>query len=150
LHASIVPREFSGAGLAVELRGVLAKKNVLLPRSDRAGEELPALLRKAGANVTEVVAYRTAGPESFDRGLIEAIRAGQADAVTFFSPSAFREFQNLMGADVLAQWNSRVAFAAVGPVTAEAVRAAGLPVAVEAEEATTASLIEGLERHFAL
>jgi uroporphyrinogen-III synthase len=149
LQVSLVPREFSGARLAAELGSAVTKKNVLLPRSDRASEELPALLRKAGAKVTEVIAYRTVGPESFDHGLIAAIRAGQADAVTFFSPSAFREFQNLLGADALASWDSRVAFAAVGRVTAEAIRAANLPVAVQAEESTTESLIEGLENYFA-
>ena len=149
LQASLVPREFSGAGLAAELRGALARKSVLLPRSDRASEELPALLRKAGAAVTEVIAYRTLGPESIDHDRIEAIRAGQADAVTFFSPSAFREFQNLLGAEALASWDSRVAFAAVGRVTAEAIRAAKLPVAVQAEEASTESLIEGLKNYFA-
>jgi uroporphyrinogen-III synthase len=148
LKAALVPAEFSGAGLAAELSGAVAGKNVLLPRSDRAGVELPSLLRKAGAEVTEVVAYRTAGPETFDHGLIEAIRRGQADAVTFFSPSAFREFQNLVGPDALTKWNSGVAFAAVGPVTAEAIRGAGLPVAIEADEATTASLVAALERHF--
>ena len=149
LQASLVPREFSGAGLAAEIRGAVAKKNVLVPRSDRASEELPALLRKAGAKVTEVIAYRTVGPGSFDHDLIASIRAGQADAVTFFSPSAFREFQNLLGADALATWDPRVVFAAVGRVTAEAIRAANLPVAVQAEESTTASLIEGLENYFA-
>jgi uroporphyrinogen-III synthase len=150
LQASLVPREFSGAGLAAELSGAIAGKTVLLPRSDRAGEELPSLLRKAGADVTEVVAYRTAGPDSSDYLALEAIRGGQADAVTFFSPSAFREFQNLMGAETLAKWNSRVVFAAVGPVTAEAIRGAGLPVEIEADEATTASLVAALEHYFSV
>ncbi len=149
LQASLLPREFSGAGLAAELRGAVAKKSVLLPRSDRASEELPALLRKAGAKVTEVIAYKTVGPGSFDHDLIASIRAGQADAVTFFSPSAFREFQNLLGAEALASWYPRVVFAAVGSVTAEAIRAANLPVAVQADESTTASLVEGLENYFA-
>ena len=148
LQASLVPAEFSGAGLAAELSKQIAGKSVLLPRSDRASDELPSILQRAGANVTEVIAYRTAGAESFDHGLVQAIREGQADAVTFFSPSAFREFQKLMGPDGLARWNSRVAFAAVGPVTAEAIRGAGFPVTIEADEATTASLVSALERHF--
>jgi uroporphyrinogen-III synthase len=150
LRASLVPVEFSGEALAAELSGAIAGKSVLLPRSDRAGEELPSMLRGFGAKVTEVVAYRTAGAETFDRSLIEAICSGQADAVTFFSPSAFREFQNLLGPDVLAKWNSRVAFAAVGPVTAEAIRSAALPVAIEADEATADSLVAALERHFSV
>jgi uroporphyrinogen III methyltransferase / synthase len=149
LQASLVPPEFSGAGLAAGLAAEIAGKSVLLPRSDRASDELPSMLRRAGANVTEVIAYRTAGPETLDHSLVEAIRGGQADAVTFFSPSAFREFQKLMGPDGLVKWNSRVAFAAVGPVTAEAIRGAGLPVTIEAEEATTASLVAALERYFA-
>jgi uroporphyrinogen-III synthase len=150
LGAALVPAEFSGAGLAAESAEAMAGKSVLLPRSDRASGELPSLLRKAGADVTEAIAYRTVGPEGFDQSLIEAIRGGQADAVTFFSPSAFREFRNLIGPDALANWNSRVAFAAVGPVTAEAIRSAGLLVAIEAEEATAASLVEAVERHFSV
>ncbi|PYU29348.1 MAG: hypothetical protein DMG31_17885 [Acidobacteria bacterium] len=150
LQAPLVPAEFSAARLAAELAGAIAGKSVLLPRSDRAGDELPSLLRNAGAKVTEVIAYRTAGPEALDRSLIEAIHRGQSDVVTFFSPSALREFQNLVGPEVLAKWNSRVAFAAVGPVTAEAIRRAGLPVAIEADEATTASLVAALERYFSV
>jgi uroporphyrinogen-III synthase len=148
LRATLVPAEFSGAGLAAELAGAIAGKSVLLPRSDRAGEELPALLRKAGANVTDVVAYITAGPDASDGVVLDAVCRGQADVVTFFSPSAFREFQKVVGPDALAKWDSRVVFAAVGPVTAEAIRSAGLPVAIEADEATTASLVAALERHF--
>jgi uroporphyrinogen-III synthase len=146
LQVSFVPAEFSGAGLAVELGGAVAGNRVLLPRSDRAGEELPSLLRKVAAHVTEVVAYRTAGPE--DRSLIESMLSGQADAVTFFSPSAVHEFQSLIGPEGLAKWSSGVALAAVGPVTAKAIRGVGLPVAVEAEEATAYSLVAALERHF--
>jgi uroporphyrinogen III methyltransferase / synthase len=149
LQASLVPAEFSGAGFATDLSGVISGKSVLLPRSDRASEELPSMLRKAGAKVTEVIAYVTVGPEAFDRSLIDAIRDGLVDAVAFFSPSAFQEFQKLMGSDLLVKYDSRrVALAAVGPVTAGAIRAGGLPVAIEADEATTASLIAGLERHF--
>jgi uroporphyrinogen III methyltransferase / synthase len=148
LQASLVPTEFSGAGIASALSSEIAGKNVLLPRSDRAGDELPSLLRSSGATVTEVVAYRTAAAEAVDASLIEAIRKGRADAVTFFSPSAFREFQNLMGPGALAELESRTTFAAVGAVTAEAIRGAGLPVAIEADQATTASLVAALERHF--
>jgi hydroxymethylbilane synthase len=148
LKVSFVPREFSGAGLAAEMSALIAGKSALLPRSDRASEELPSLLGKAGANVTEVVAYRTVGPEISDDAVTEAMRDGRADAIAFFSPSAFREFQKLMGSDGLSKCDSRIAFAAVGPVTAESIRSAGLPVAIEADEATTGSLVAALQRHF--
>lgn len=148
LQVSLVPKEFNGAGLAAEMATFIAGKSVLLPRSDRASEELPSLLRRAGANVTDVVAYQTVGAEIVDRAVLEAILGGQADAIAFFSPSAFREFQKLMGSEDLAKYDSRVAFAAVGPVTAEAIRGAGLRIAIEADQATTDSLVKVLEQHF--
>jgi uroporphyrinogen-III synthase len=148
LQASLMPAEFSGAALAAELSSEFAGKTVLLPRSDRASGELPSLLRGAGANVTEVVAYRTAGPEALDPAVIGAILNGQADAITFFSPSAFREFQNLTGDETLRRLAPQVTFVAVGPVTAEAIRGLGLPVVIQADQATTASLVATLERHF--
>ena len=148
LQASLMPAEFSGAGLAAEFSSEIAGKTVLLPRSDRASGELPSLLREAGANVTEIVAYRTAGPGALDPTLIGAILSGQADAITFFSPSAFREFQNLTGDEALRRLAPQVTFVAVGPVTAEAIRTARMPVVLEADQATTASLVATLERHF--
>jgi uroporphyrinogen III methyltransferase/synthase len=149
LSACFVPAEFSGAALAREFAPRIEGKTVLLPRSDRASEDLPARLRRAGASVTEVMAYRTAAADTVDERLVQAIRDGQVEAITFFSPSAFREFGNLMDTASLRKLSSRLAFAAVGPVTAEAIRSAGLPVAIEAGEATTASLLAALERHFA-
>ena len=42
----------------------------------------------------------------------------------------------------------QVAFVAVGPVTAGAIRGSGLPVVIEADQAATASLVAALELHF--
>ena len=133
-----------------ELARQLAGRRALLPRSDRAADDLPAALRRARATVTEVVAYRTAETESLDAALLEVIRGGGADAVTFFSPSAFEHFARVLGSQALRETGARVAFAAVGPVTASPRFArAGLPVAVEAREATASSLVAALERYFA-
>jgi uroporphyrinogen-III synthase len=150
LEVRFMPRGFSGAALAAELAQQLAGKRALLPRSDRAADDLPAALRRANATVTEVVAYRTVEAESLDADVLEAIRRGEADAVTFFSPSAFQHFAHLLGSQALLETAARTIFAAVGPVTAAAIREAGLPVAVEAREATAASFVAALERYFAL
>jgi len=151
LRPAIAPRDFSGAALAAEIDAEVAGRRILLPRSDQAGGELPRLLRAAGARVTDVVAYSTAQPDAAAGGpVLEALLRGQADALTFFSPSAFRHFADSFGREALLRLSSRVALAAVGPVTAEAIREAGLPVAVEAAQATSAALVAALERHFQL
>lgn len=148
LQAAIAPREFRAQALAAELAVEVADRRILIPRSDQAGDELPGLLREAGAIVTDVVAYCNARPEELRGPVYDALLRGDADAITFFSPSAFRHFAGLLGHEALRRLSSRVALAAVGPVTAETIRQAGLPVAVEAPQATTGSLVAALERHF--
>lgn len=149
LRAAIAPHEFRGKALAAELEIEVTGRRVLMPRSNKAGDELPGLLRAAGAVVTDVVAYSTVESVDPEAGpVFEVLLRGEADAITFFSPSAFRHFADSFGRGALRRLNSRVAFAAVGPVTAAAIREAGLPVTVEAAQATTAALAAALERHF--
>ena len=156
LSATVVAAQSSGAGLIGDLVGQIAGKRVLLPRSDIATGELPAGLRATGAAVTEVAAYRTLPQEapdsaaSFDHFVITTLRNGDADVITFFSPSAFHHFANAMGDDALRAISARVAFAALGPVTAAAIREAGIRVACEGTAATTDSLVTALAQHFTL
>jgi len=140
-------KESRGESLAEDLALQIHGKRVLLPRSNRASTDLPEALRAAGADVTDVVAYRTIevasetdSPEAF-----EAVRAGTADVICFFSPSAFYATETRFGRDAL----RRPALAAIGPVTGRAVRAARLKVAVESREATTEAFVATLCEHFA-
>jgi uroporphyrinogen-III synthase len=150
LRAEHMPATFGGAALAGELAEFVAGKRVLLPRSDRAGQELPAQLRATGAAITDVVAYRTAEPETLDPAMLEAMWRGEADAITFFSPSAFEHFARALGDGVMLRMaDAGLAFAAVGPTTAAAIRAAGLPVAAESAAATSAALVDALDSYFA-
>jgi len=144
-----VAREFRGAALAAELGPRLEGKRVLLPRSDRAGSDLPASLRANGAEVTEVVAYQTLAPEGFHPSVVEAIRRGEVDVVTLMSPSAFHHLAEQVGAENLSEVTRRVALAAIGPVTSAAIREAGVPVAIEAREATGAALVAAIADYFA-
>jgi uroporphyrinogen-III synthase len=143
-----VAEQFLGVALARELGVSLARKRVLLPRSDRAGSELPDALRAAGAEVTEIVAYSTGGIGAADPEVIEAVRAGRVDVVSFFSPSAVENLRGELGARDFSRLGARAALAAVGPVTAAALRSAGLPVAIQAEKATTESMAAAIADYF--
>ena len=143
-----IASRFRGEALARELREDVAGKKVLLPRSDRAADELPAALRAAGAAVRDVVAYRTVVPEASDGDALARIRGGEADVITFASPSAFHQFVDLLGADKLPALAQRVKFAAIGPTTAGAIREAGLTVAIEASEATSVGLAQAIANYF--
>jgi len=143
--------EATGRGLAAGLGEKVAGRNVLVPRSDRARGDLPEVLRGAGASVTDVVAYRTvpAGPEGAEA--MERIRAGEVDVVALSSPSAFERLCEQMGMAALAELipQSGMALAAIGPVTAAAIRQAGLPVAIVPSKPSAESFVEALAAHFA-
>ena len=143
-----IASRFRGEALARELQEDIAGKKVLLPRSDRAADELPGALRAAGAVVRDVVAYCTVVPEASDGGTLARVRGGEADVIAFASPSAFHHFVDLVGADKLPSLAQRVKFAAIGPTTAGAIREAGLPVEIEAADATSTSLARAIANYF--
>ncbi len=143
-----VAQEFLGAALARELSESMAGKKIVLPRSDRARHDLPDALRAAGAEVTDVVAYHTGGVGAIDPGVMRAIREAQVDVISFFSPSAIENMRGELGAEVLSRLGEKAALAAVGPVTAAALRNAGLPVAIEAPLATAESMAAAIEKYF--
>src|SRR5207237_8951605 len=75
----------TGAAFGAELP--LARGAVLLARSDRALDELPATLRARGALIREVVAYRSRPGADGDVGVARAAVEAGATGV-FASPSA--------------------------------------------------------------
>jgi len=134
--------------LAQELRETLAGGNVLVPRSDRAGDDVAVALREGGAQVTDVVAYRTVAPEAPDQAVLDRIRAAEIDVAIFASPSAFHNLDGFLGAGELAKLAERVQFAAIGPTTAKAMREAGVRVHIEAEEASAAGLADSIAKYY--
>jgi uroporphyrinogen-III synthase len=110
---------------------------------------LPAALKRHGALVTEVVAYRTLQPTDVDKQNLGQIVTREADAILFFSPSAVQHFAELAGVEQLCELQDRVAITAVGPVTAGALQGAGVEKAVVAADTTAAAVIRALEQYFA-
>jgi len=149
LSVEYVAVTHNGVALANELGSKLRKKKVLLPRSDRANPDLPAALKRFGAQVTEVIAYRTLRPAGTDQDGLKKIVNGEAEAVLFFSPSAVQHFAELVGVQRLLDMENRLAITAVGPVTANALREAGVDQMVVSADTTAASVMEALEKHFA-
>jgi uroporphyrinogen III methyltransferase/synthase len=149
LPVEYVAETHSGAALAEELGNRLRGTKVFLPRSDRANPDLPRALRQLGAQVTEVIAYRTLRPTEVDQRNIGQIAEGTADAVLFFSPSAVQHFTELFGGEQLRALQDKLAITAVGPVTANALREAGVGRTVVAGDTTAAAVVEALEEHFA-
>lgn len=141
VQVAVVPARYLTAAVA-EALGPVEGLTVLLPRADAASPELPRLLRARGAQVEEVVAYRTVeGPERSRLPLQRALMDG-IDAALFTSPSTARGFWRLAPEPHRAL--AGVLVAAIGPVTAGALRALGRPPDVVAEEHTGDGLVAAL------
>ncbi len=142
LAVSLVPQEYRAEGILSALGPERARgRRFLLARVAGARDVLPETLRRWGAVVEVVEAYRN-----------EPVRTGatrlrtvldQVDWVTFTSPSTVHAFMDLLaGAD--ADLPAAVRVACIGPVTAGAARHRGLDVAATAREYTIPGLIQAL------
>ena len=80
--------------------------------------------------------------------VLERIKEGRLDCVTFGSSSTVENFLSLIPAGVL-KAHPEVQLAAIGPITADTLTAHGLPCHIQPEEYTIPALVEALKKHFA-
>ncbi len=149
MHADIVPDKYVAEGVIAALQqiGDLEGVRFLLPRAEQAREVLPDALRAAGAVVDVVACYRTVPEEAPAADILERIKAGDVDCVTFGSSSTVENFLSLIPADVL-KAHPGVLLAAIGPVTAKTLHKHGLEAGLQPEEYTIPALVEALTAHY--
>ena len=143
----VVPEEFmaEGAISALEKTEVgVAGRRVLLPRGELARDTLPEGLRDLGAEVKEIVVYRTVCPQ-VPAEAKDALVAGQPHIVTFTSGSTARHYVEILGPTRIAALGKLV-YASIGPQTTQAAEEAGLKIAIESMRHDIPGFVEALER----
>lgn len=144
----LMPAEATGASLAASLAAHVRGKAVLVPRAAEGRPELGDGLRAAGAEVVAPIAYRTLPAAAGSLAPLGALLAvGRIDAVTFASPSAVQGVVSGLGAE--AGRLGGVLLGAIGPTTAEALRAAGFQAGVVPERHTAPDLADALAEKLA-
>jgi uroporphyrinogen III methyltransferase/synthase len=153
LKVDLVPAESKAEAVvqAMNDTGTITGSRVLVPRADIGREVIAEGLRKRGADVTEVVAYRTVavdpdrdgGPDVFRMLLEKGI-----DVVTFTSPSAVRNFVEVIGAEPAADLLKTTIVASIGPVTAEAATHFDIHSQVVPNQYTIKAMVDAIVRHF--
>ena len=151
IDPDIMPEDFTTAALgeAIVSAGNCAGRRILLPRADIAEPALAQRLGSAGAHVEEVAIYRTVRPAALSDEAVAALSGRQVHWVTFTSASTVANFLALLaeaGTDPAEALAPPVKLAAIGPVTAEAIRAAGLAPAAIAAEHTLDGLVAAIVR----
>jgi uroporphyrinogen III methyltransferase/synthase len=154
IKVDLVPDEFRAEAVlqALARHTPLDGLRVLLPRADIGREVIADQLRRSGAIVTDVVAYRTTIDDSQrpdDPDIYGMLLEGKIDVVTFTSPSAVRNFARLFGAEPAADLLKSTVVATIGPVTAEAAAQLGIGVTVQPATYTVPALVEAIAAHYA-
>lgn len=148
-HVTYVANKHQGTALANELGERLRGMTVLLPRSDRAGQDLVDVLDELGASPVEVVAYKTVAPSTSDAASPAAVLPDSPDAILFFSPSAVNQLAASLGAAAFEALSQRAALVAIGPVTQKALQSAGISRIVLARETSVEGVLAALSDFFA-
>jgi len=134
LKPDIVPDEFVSEAMVEELKANINKTDkVLFPKAEHTRGIITEELIKLGAQVDELVLYKTVIPE-YNKEELDNI-AKIADAVCFTSPSSVRNFP-------LA---SNIKAYCIGPVTAKAAKEAGFKEIYTADDYTIDGLMEKLQ-----
>lgn len=138
-----VPDEFLSEKIAIGLGDVCGQR-ILLPRADIASKRLPDLLRRRGAAVDDVIAYRTVIPQDLTSERVKAIFQEGIDLVTFTSPSTVRNLAHILGKEELKKLLRNTEVACIGPVTVEATKELGIDVDVVAMTHTIDAFVEAI------
>jgi uroporphyrinogen III methyltransferase / synthase len=151
LKVDCVPEDHRAEGVVAALRKTGSLKNVkmLFPKADIAREVLPEQLRAAGADVTEVVGYRTITADSdIHLAIYRELLEERIDVVTFSSASAVRAFITIHGAEQAMDLLSHTVVATIGPVTAEAAHRYGINPQILPSSSTVPALVDAIVAYY--
>ena len=141
--ADIVPETAQAEGLLAALKDeVMTGKRVLLPRAMQARELLPETLRKAGAVVDVVPFYETV-PETSRKDIFQKeLQSGKISAITFTSASTVTGLLAML--EDPCNELAGIPLIAIGEITADALRQAGLEPDRLAAKATQDAMVDAV------
>jgi uroporphyrinogen III methyltransferase/synthase len=153
LRVDLTPPEFRAEALmaALDEAGQVRGRRFLVPRADIARDVLVEELRAAGAEVVDVIAYRTtlaSADRDGDPDIYRMLLDREIDAVTFTSASTVRNFAQILGPEQAADLLRTTVVAAIGPVTAEAAQQLDIATTVMPGRYTIPDLVDALVDHF--
>lgn len=137
----VVPAAYVAESL-VEALGMqdLTGQRILIPSAAVTRDVVPQALRKLGARVERVEAYRNVIPSGAEERVAEVFREPYPDWVSFASSSAAENTSKLALREAL----QKVKIATIGPITSATVRKLGLIVTAEARVHSAEGLVEAI------
>jgi uroporphyrinogen-III synthase len=145
VQPTLVAKQSQAEGvLAVLVPRLAPGTRVFLPQAADARPVLRDGLREAGMEVEAVAAYAKGVPVNASARARELFADRALGWVTFTSPAIVRAFAALFGEEGWKLRRETLRAASIGPVTSDALRAAGVAPAVEASQPTDLGLVAAI------
>jgi uroporphyrinogen III methyltransferase/synthase len=136
LQADLVPETFLADSLAESLRRDARGRRFLLVRASRGREVLAEQLAAAGAEVEQIVVYRSLDETEASAQVVAMLTAGEIHWITVTSSAIARSLVRLFGDHL-----RRSRLASISPLTSGVLRDLGYPPTAEATEYTMPGLV---------
>ena len=138
---SLVPEAYVAEELVSSLEAVdLNRARILIPSAALTRDVVASELRKRGASVDLVVAYRNILPQEAAQNAHSVFRPPYPDWATFTSSSCVHNLVSLIGTGPLQQ----VKIATIGEITSNTVCEYGLTVTAQPELASISALVAAI------
>jgi len=122
-------------------------KRILLPRARVARDILPQELRRRGAQVDVVEAYRTVTPPHSRERARGIFTRERPTWITFTSSSTVENLLRLLPPGQRDSYLQGIKVASIGPITSRTLRARGLSVDAEAPQHTIPALVAAIVQY---
>ena len=140
IKVDVLAEQYIAEGLLEALSGHdLYGSRILIARAAVARDTLPVELRRRGAAVDVVEAYRTVAPDGLETHAAEVL-GRKPDWVTFTSSSTVENLVAAAGAEAL----RGIRTASIGPVTSAALRRNNIDVSAEASVYTVEGVVDAI------
>ncbi|MEQ8200867.1 MAG: uroporphyrinogen-III C-methyltransferase [Syntrophomonadaceae bacterium] len=145
LKVDLIPEEYRAEGIVAGLRqNIKPAERILLPRAQGARQILPESLREMGAVVDEVIIYRSQTASRVDEAMLQDLREGNFDYITFTSSSTVTNFVNIIGQENVIHIDAGVKVACIGPITARTARENGFTVDLMPDRYIIGALLDAI------
>jgi uroporphyrinogen III methyltransferase/synthase len=144
-----IPKEFIAEAILKGFEKMTIKgKRILLARAKQARDILPKGLRKMGAEIDVVEAYRTVKPKGGSKRLKKLLTERGIDVITFTSSSTVNHFSELLNKEDLKKLLKGIAIACIGPVTAKTAKEWGMMARIQPKQYTIPGLTKAIVEYF--
>jgi uroporphyrinogen-III synthase len=153
-EVAAVPEQYTASALLDILGGDLAGRSFLIMRPEVVKTELGREMSARGAEVDEIVIYRTVSSEEGEQALGELMAEGKPDVIFFASPSAIEGTVGMavptlrpgsgQGTQHAARSLLEIPAICIGPTTAKAAEEAGFTEVYFPDEHTAEGMVNEL------